>query len=121
MIKIIHLSAVSLSFIGFFIRGLWMMADSSMLAKKWVKVVPHIVDTVLLLSAIMLTIQIQQFPFVTDWLTAKFCALMVYIFLGIIALRAGKTKQQKVIAWLLGLATFVYIGSVAMTKTPMPF
>jgi len=69
-----------------------MLRESSMLRLRWVRTVPHIVDTLLLASALTMAVWIGQYPFVQGWLTAKFVALVLYVGLGTVALRMGKTK-----------------------------
>jgi len=93
------------------------MQASPKLKLRWVKVTPHIVDTLLLASAIVLAVQMHISPFEHSWLMAKIIALLVYIGIGSVALREGRSKQVRVSAWLLGLATFMYIVSVALTKS----
>lgn len=120
MIKLIHVSCVVLTFTLFLVRGVWMITGSARLQQRWVKVVPHVVDTLLLGSAIVLTMQIHQYPFVQDWLTTKVFGLLAYIGLGMVALRYGKTRRVRIGAWLAALAVFIYIVSVASTRTPIP-
>ena len=116
-IKTLHISCVILSFSGFLLRGIWMMLNSVMLANKWVKIVPHIVDSLLLLSALSM-VYIQSISILQhDWLLAKIAALLIYIVLGVIALKHGKTKQIRVVAWCSGLVVFLYIVSVALNKS----
>ncbi|MCG6971010.1 MAG: SirB2 family protein [Gammaproteobacteria bacterium] len=119
IIKIIHLATALISITGFTIRGIWMLRDSPRLQQKWVKVLPHINDTVLLLSAVVLAVQMQQAPFINGWLTAKVLGLLVYIGLGMVALRFGKTKRVKTLAYLSAIAVFIYIVLVAITKNPL--
>ena len=121
VIKFIHLFAVSTTIILFILRYVWMMVDSPLLQKKWVKVLPHIVDSVLLVSAIVLAIQISQYPLVHAWLSAKVFALLIYIVLGSIALKRGKTKGIRVAAGILAITTFTYMLSVATTKSALGF
>lgn len=120
-LKYVHITCAILSGSGYLIRGLWMMHDSPWLHKKWVRVLPHIIDTTLLVSAILLTLQIQQYPFVQDWLTAKVLALVAYIVIGAIGLKYGKTKKIRVTAWVTALAVFLYIVLVALTKQVLPY
>ena len=120
-LKHLHLTAVILSFALFALRGLWMLAGSPQLQRRWVRIVPHLIDTVLLASAIGLTLILQQYPFVDGWLTAKVLALMVYIILGSIALKRGPTRPIRAAAWVAALATFGYIASVALTRSPLGF
>ncbi len=119
--KHVHMLCAVISIISFIIRGALAINGSNILQKKWVRIVPHIVDTFLILSAIGLMVTIQQYPFVNGWLTAKLIGLLVYIFLGVATLRIAKSQPLRIGAYLLAIATFVYIASVAMTKTPLPF
>ncbi len=121
LLKSIHVAAVIASFTLFFLRGLWMMAAPGKLAARWVRVVPHAVDTVLLVSAIALAVLTAQYPFVQSWLTAKVVALAVYIVLGIVALRGGRTRRVRIIAWVLALLVFCYIVTVARARVPLPW
>lgn len=120
VLKLVHISAALISIMLFVIRGIWMMGWPHLLQKSAVRVVPHIVDTVLLASALLLAWQISQYPFIHGWLTAKIIALPVYIVLGSIALKRGATKTGRVVAWLLALLTFGYIVAVAVTKQVIP-
>ena len=117
IVKTIHLTCVFLSLFGFFVRGLWMMLDSKNLNLRWVKIAPHIIDTFLLVSAIILAVQMRISPLEHSWLMAKIIALLMYIGIGTVALKRGRSKQIRVFAWLLGLATFMYIVSIAYTKS----
>lgn len=115
-IKHLHITLAVLSGSFFVLRGLWMLLDSSMLQRRWVKLVPHVVDTLLLVSALVLVFWSSQYPFVQAWLTAKVLALIAYIVLGTIALKRGKTKGVRTFAWFAALATFTYIVAVALTR-----
>lgn len=120
-LKIIHVITALVSISGFIVRGIWMLRDSPWLQKKWVKVVPHVNDTVLLVSAIILAIQTQQYPIAHGWLTAKVVGLLAYIMLGMVALRLAKTKPIKTLAYLSAIIVFIYIVLVARTKNPLLF
>lgn len=99
------------------LRGFWVFRESPMMTKKWVKILPHVNDTVLLITAVFLTIGINQYPFTHDWLTAKFIALFLYIVFGMFALKRAKDKKNKVVFFILALLTFGYIVGVALTRT----
>ena len=121
VIKYVHVGAVVVSFGLFFLRGLWMMAAPEKLALRWVRVVPHVIDTVLLVSAIALAAVTTQYPFVQPWLTAKVLALLVYIVLGTVAIRRGRTRRVRIVAWILALLVFGYIVAVARMRDPLPW
>ena len=120
-IKYIHIITALLSISGFLLRGLWMLQESPMLQRRPAKILPHVNDTLLLGSALVLMFMSAQYPFVLDWLTAKVLALLVYILLGMVALRWGRTRGVKLAAWLLALLTFGYILSVALTRSVTGF
>ena len=117
-IKAVHVTCAALSYAGFVLRGAWMWADSPLLTARATRVVPHIVDTVLLVSAVYLAISIRQYPLGASWLTAKVVALMLYIGIGTVALRRGRSKRTRLLAWAVAQGVFVYIVLVAITKRP---
>jgi uncharacterized membrane protein SirB2 len=120
-IKHLHMGCAGLSIAMFLLRGTWMLQGSSMLQRRWVKIVPHLVDTVLLGSAITLAVISHQYPFAQPWLGAKVVALVLYIVLGAIALKRGRTLRIRAIAFGAALATFAYIVMVAVTRQVLPF
>lgn len=117
-IKHIHITCAVLSFVLFSMRGLWMLQGSALLQQRWVKIAPHVVDTLLLASALTMVFWSAQYPFVQAWLTAKVVALVAYIILGTIALKRGKTKTVRLSAFIAALAVFAYIVKVALTRQP---
>ena len=121
LLKHIHSSCAAISFVLFILRGIWSFNGSPIMRQHWVKIVPHIVDTLLLASALGLVITIQQYPFIDAWLTAKFFGLVMYILLGSIALKHGRNKAIRISAWLAALAVFAYIVLVAVKHNPLPF
>ena len=121
MIKYIHMTCALLSFTGFFLRGILGFFKSEVLQIKWVKIVPHIVDTILLISAIAMLYTMSLSIIENHWLIAKIVALVLYIALGVIALRTSVPIKVRVITWLSALLVFVYIVSVAVTKSVWGF
>ena len=117
-IKIIHIICMILSYTLFSLRGIWMIQGSSLLKLKWVIVLPHVIDTILLTSAITLVAMIQQYPGFNIWISVKIGALLLYILLGMMAFRFGKTRKIKIISWILAQIVFFYIVLVALTKNP---
>ena len=114
LIKYVHAFCALASLSLFILRGIWMLRDSPLRARRWVKVAPHVVDTLLLASAVALTLMLREFPLTHAWLSAKLLALLAYIGLGLLALRFGKTRGVRAAAWVGALAVFAYIVSVAL-------
>ncbi len=120
-LKMIHVTCVTASYMLFFVRGVWMALESPLLRKRWVRTVPHLIDTVLLASAIAMAVAIRQYPFSADWLTAKLLALLCYIGLGMIALKFSYRRGVRLGTWLAAQAVFFYIIAVAITRNPLPW
>lgn len=118
-VKDIHVACAIITFVLFFIRGIWMIIDSDLLQRKWARRLPQVIDTILLASAITLAVSIRQYPFVHAWLTAKVVALFFYIGLGMLALTYGKTKRIRVGSWVAAQLCYMYIVTVALTKHPL--
>jgi uncharacterized membrane protein SirB2 len=120
-IKNVHVVCAVLSGTGFLLQGVWMMARSPLLEHRLTRTLPHVIDTVFLGSAIALATLSAQYPFVAPWLTAKVSGLVIYILLGAVALRRGRTMRERVAAFVAAMATFAWIVSVALTKNPAGF
>lgn len=118
-LKHIHMTFAVLSGALFLLRGLWMLAESRRMEQRWVKVAPHVIDTLLLASAVGLALWSSQYPGQSPWLTAKLVALVAYIGLGTVALKRGRTRKVRTIAFIGALACFGYILAVALTKNPL--
>ena len=116
IVKTIHVICAFLSISGFVVRGIWMIRGSSVLKMRWVRVSPHIVDTVLLVSAIVLASQWGWSALQMPWLQAKITALIIYIVLGSLALRYGQSRSIQISSWFMAIITFAYIASVAVSK-----
>ncbi|MEF8726824.1 MAG: SirB2 family protein [Accumulibacter sp.] len=121
ILKHLHVGCVVLSGAGFLLRGLWMLADSPLLQRRSARIVPHVVDTVLLGSAIAMMLISQQYPFVSGWLTAKLAGLLLYIVCGTMALKRARSKPQRAAFLLAAVLSFAWIVSVALTRNPLGF
>ena len=120
LLKIIHVAAVIASFTLFFLRGVWLLQGAAIMQRRWIKIAPHSVDTVLLVSAIALAWQLGYTPFNSPWLAAKIVALLLYIGLGLLAFKYARTVALRTTAWLAALLVFGYIVAVAVTHDPFP-
>ncbi|MGZ5157473.1 MAG: SirB2 family protein [Caldimonas sp.] len=119
VLKAIHQAAVALSLLGFFGRGLASLRGAAWVRGRLARTLPHIVDTVLLASALSLAWTWRLVPGAAPWLTAKVVGVVVYIGLGMVALRPGRPVPVRAAAWVAALATFAWIVSVAITKNPL--
>lgn len=114
-----HLTLVLLSGGFFLLRGIWMITESQLLQAKPVRILPHVIDTFLLLSGFSLAYLINSYPFTAHWLTAKLLLLIAYIGLGVFALKRGKTKSIRIAFLAAALCVYAFMISIAITKSPL--
>jgi uncharacterized membrane protein SirB2 len=115
-LKLVHQSAVTLSIVGFFARGWGSLADAAWVRGRAARTLPHIIDTVLLGSAVGLAWLLQLNPLATPWLAAKIAGLLAYIGLGLVALKPGRPRALRAATWVAALLCFAQIVAVAITK-----
>jgi uncharacterized membrane protein SirB2 len=115
-LKLVHVSCAFVSVSGFALRGYWMLTGDARLRQRVTRVLPHTIDSLLLGSAIGMLLIWGISPLQIGWLSAKLVALLLYILLGMIALRFGRTRRQRATALVLALCTAVYMLLVAYTK-----
>jgi uncharacterized membrane protein SirB2 len=118
LVKYLHVASVVLSLSGFAARGALMLRGSPWLNARFVRIAPHVVDTVLLGSAAWLAWFLQQYPLVHGWLTAKVVGLLAYIGFGMVALKRGRTLRTRAVFFVLAIAAAAYVVSVALTHDP---
>lgn len=118
-LKHLHVTCVVLSGLGFCLRAWWMARQSPLLQHRLSRTLPHLVDTVLLGSALTLAWMSGQYPFVQGWLTAKVLGLLAYIVFGALALKRAKTRSGRLRFLSLALLSYAYIVSVALTRNPL--
>lgn len=117
-LKHIHMSFAALSGTLFFVRGMLMLSrnNTQPMQKTWLDRSSHIIDTILLVSALTMVVWSAQYPFVLPWLTVKVIAVVAYIIVGAIALKRGKTRGVRTGAFVAALLIFGYIVKLALTK-----
>lgn len=120
-VRSLHIACAAISIAGFAARGVLMLRESSWLQRRFVRIAPHVVDTLLLASAVWLAWFLGQVPLVHGWITAKIAALLAYIVFGMIALKRGRTKTERAGAFAAALASAGYIVWVALTRDASPW
>ena len=120
-LKHLHLTCITLSLILFVTRFYWRKQNPSMLQKKWVKILPHTIDTILLASAIGMAIIASINPFEQTWLAAKILALLAYIFAGTFAIKRASSPQAQNLSFVIAITCFAYILMVAFSKQVLPW
>lgn len=119
ILKTIHMSCALLSISGFLLRAYWKLKGSPLLQIKPVKILPHIVDTILLLSALGLLFILGFGLLKQGWMVHKIALLLVYIVLGMITLGDKYSKERRLAAFVGAVLVFFYIAGIAFTKTAL--
>lgn len=114
----LHIAAVVFSGSFYLLRGFWMLTENPLLEAKFVRIAPHINDTILLTAAIGLAVMTQQYPITHDWLTVKVVALIAYILFGMFSLRRG-TRAMRISFFVAAILTFGFMVSIALTRNPV--
>ncbi len=107
-----------ISLLGFVIRGWWAINSSALLQQRWIKFAPHVIDTLLLTTAVLLMIILGQHPGNQGWILTKLIALVFYIGFGTLAIKRAPTPASKAVFFGLAIATFGYIIGVAIARHP---
>lgn len=119
LLRHVHIGCAIVTITLFVLRGGLMLTESPWQRNVVLRYLPHVVDTVLLTTALMLASVIHQYPFSTGWVTMKVVLLVVYIVLGSIALRRGRTRPIRVAALVAALVTIGFLVTVARAHHPL--
>lgn len=119
-IKHAHMMFAIISITLFMLRAWLAVPAPARIKSKFLKIAPHIIDTLLLAMGVWLAVLSNQIPFGNSpWLTAKVIGLVLYIIVGTIAIKRGKTHSQRLVATFAAIAIFAYIYGAAVSKSPL--
>lgn len=114
--KHFHMLLAVLSVALFTLRFAWLLKESAMLDKKWVKIAPHIVDTLLLAIGVAMAIKLAINPAEQLWLAEKLMAIFAYIFTGFYTLKLARNRMMQIFGYLGAMGWVVLIFRVAQSK-----
>lgn len=117
----IHMTLAVLSICLFTLRFIWTLANSTKLQAKWVKITPHIIDTLLLIVGVVMAVQYSINPLEQLWLGEKLLAVFAYIFTGYFTLKLARNKPMQIIGYLGAMGWVMLIVRLAMTREPLFF
>lgn len=119
LIKHLHITAAVLSITLFVVRAWWSVKESPWLNVRWVKILPHLIDTALLGLGVTLVVLLSIWPWQLPWLGAKLLALLAYIGIGTIAIKRGATPTVRGVAAVIAVTIFIYMVGAAMRHSPL--
>ena len=118
-LKYVHIVAVAVSFALFFVRGLWVMRSFPPPQEPWVRLLPHVVDTVLVLSALLMLWELQKRGWPGDWFSIKLICVAAYAILVFALLRFSRGLGIRIVAWIGAMGIFLFTTTVAVLHNPM--
>lgn len=119
--KHLHMTLALISIALFSLRFFWLLAGSEQLQKKWVKITPHVIDTLLLAFGVALAVKLSMSPFEQMWLAEKIVAIFAYIFTGYYTLKLARNKSMQIFGYLGANAWMILVIKLAMTKQAVFF
>lgn len=119
-IKSIHVACVLASGVLFMARGLLISSGHTVLAhRRGVRWLAYSIDTCLLIAALLMVSILPSAVFANGWLTVKLILIVVYVFLGTLALKRGRTPGIRRACYIAGLLTYVFIIGIARNHEPL--
>lgn len=117
-VRLLHITCALISVSLFTLRGVWQLRGVDWRRQRWLRIAPHVNDTVLLSAAVALALMSGQYPLAQSWLSAKVLALLLYIGIGGVALSPRVARTTRLVAFAAALACVSYILCVARTRSP---
>lgn len=120
LIRHLHVFSVFLSGAVFLVRGLLVQFGGTRLAMApAVRYGSYCIDTVLLVTALLLVAILPWAMFANGWLTVKVILVFVYVALGTLALKRGRTAGARRVCYIAALLTFIFIVGIAVRHQPL--
>jgi uncharacterized membrane protein SirB2 len=120
VVRNLHVLLAYVTVVSFSVRGLLSLVESPLLRQRWIRITPHVIDTLLLAMGITLAVQYRMSPLAHPWLAVKIIMLFVYIGFGVLAMRA-RSLPPKLVGLIGALASVIYIIGVARARHPFLF
>jgi uncharacterized membrane protein SirB2 len=118
-IRLFHISCVLLSGGLFILRGCLMLAGSAQANHALLRWLSYAIDSALLTAALMLVTLLHQYPFQQAWLTAKVLLLVIYIVLGVMALRRARSYRARAACFAAAVLVYLFMISIARAHDPL--
>ena len=115
-LKHLHITLAALSFTLFTYRFILTLIESNKLNRKWLKISPHVIDTLLLIAGVSLAVKLHLNPMEHMWLLEKIIALIAYIFTAYYTLKLARNKPMQVLGFVGAAGWMMLIVRLATTR-----
>lgn len=119
-IKHLHTAIAGLAIVLLFARGACLLWAPAVLQQRWMRLLPHVFVTLLLLTGLWLASQLGAGS-PHAWLAAKVVGLAIYVVLTMVVMKRVGPGAPKLATFVAAVIVFAYIVSVAVTKSPAGF
>ena len=116
-LKHLHLTLVALVGLLFLLRGILLLQGSPRLQTPVLRILPHALSGLLLLSGVALALQL---PAVPTWVLLKLLLLLVFIALGVITFKRARTTPARVAGLAASLLLYGLIAHIAVSHGGNP-
>jgi uncharacterized membrane protein SirB2 len=116
ILKNLHMSLAAISVALFCLRFALLMTNANLLKNRWLKVLPHIIDTVLFLIGVVMMVKLAVYPGQVDWISEKLIAVVAYIFTGYYTLKLARNNMMRIFGFLGALGWVILVVRIAITK-----
>ena len=118
-IKQFHILLALLSGAIFALRGAFALAGMRWPQALPVKWLSYTIDTCLLTAALMLLTILPWAMFGNGWLLTKIVLIVVYVVLGVFAMRPGRRQRTRALCYAVALLVFATIYGIARAHQPL--
>jgi uncharacterized membrane protein SirB2 len=119
LLKQLHVLLAVLTACSFCLRGYWMLRRSPRLEAPWTRRLPHVVDALLFLTGLTMAVGLAISPVAHPWLAVKLVVIVIYVVIGSVALKRGRTYRQRVLALALSVLALIGIFALALSHDPL--
>ncbi|MBH9741750.1 hypothetical protein CJ419_18900 [Vibrio navarrensis] len=114
-----HVGLILLSFLSFALRTYWGYRGSAWLESELAFKAHKVITLTMLLSALVLCVTINQYPFTDAWLTEKLLLLVAYVACAMLAFKPKLNRQLRTVFTSVTCILFVMIFYIAKTHAPI--
>lgn len=118
-IRHVHILMAILSGSVFMLRGLFALTGARWPHAAPVRYLSYAIDTTLLTAALMLFTILPGAVFANGWLAVKVVLVVVYVILGVLAMRRGRTHGIRRGCYVAALLVFAIIYGIARMHHPL--
>ncbi|GLR70389.1 SirB family protein [Agaribacter marinus] len=117
MLKHLHQTSMVLSLVIFFVAFAAIMFKLPFAQKKWLKILPHILYTIAIITAVTMIVQVGAYDH--KWLASKALGFVLYVLSVSFALKWARNNMMRVVGLISAIVWLAVTASVAISKNSL--